>query len=241
MALNALIVDDERLARNELRRLLAAHPDVVVVGEAANIGDAEKSLREDNVDVLLLDIQMPGGTGFDLLERLERVPRVIFTTAYDAFAVRAFEVNALDYLMKPVHPDRLAAALDRVRGALVASADAGAEPPHRLEHVFVRDGERCWLIPVTAIALFESEGNYTRVCFDGNRPLVRTALQRLEARLDAAVFFRASRTHILNLRFVERIEPAVNDGLVVHLRGVGEVAVSRRQARRLRDAWSLDR
>jgi two-component system LytT family response regulator len=235
------IVDDERLARDELRRLLQSHADVVIAGEAGTIDEAVDRLSVAEVDLLLLDIQMPGGTGFDLLERLERVPRVIFTTAYDAFAVRAFEVNALDYLMKPVHPDRLAAALDRVRAALVAGADVAAEPPQRLEHVFVRDGERCWLIPVTAIALFESEGNYTRVCFDGNRPLVRTALQRLEARLDAAVFFRASRTHILNLRFVERIEPAVNDGLTAHLRGIGEVAVSRRQARRLRDAWSLDR
>jgi len=98
-----------------------------------------------------------------------------------------------------------------------------------------------WLIPVTSIALLESEGNCTRVCFDGNRPLVRTPLQRLEGRLDPAVFFRASRSHVVNLRFVERIDPAVNDGLIVHRRTVGEVPVSRRQARRLPDAWSIDR
>jgi len=110
-----------------------------------------------------------------------------------------------------------------------------------MERVFVRDGERCWLIPVSSIALFESEGNYTRVCFDGNRPLVRTPLHRLERRLDPAVFFRASRSHLLNLRFVDRIEPAVNDGLLVHLRSGATVVVSRRQARRLREAWSLDR
>ena len=239
--MRVLIVDDERLARDELRRLLRAHPDVVVVGEAATADDAAARLADDDVDLLLLDVEMPGASGFDLLERLDRVPRVIFTTAYDAFAVRAFEVNALDYLMKPVHPDRLAAALDRVRTAPAREAATDVPARERLERVFVRDGERCWLVPVASIAVFESEGNYTRVCFDGNRPLVRTPLQRLEARLDSSIFFRASRTHLLNLRFVERIEPAVNDGLVVHLRGGGEVMVSRRQARRLRDAWSLDR
>jgi len=237
--MRVVIVDDERLARDELRRLLHAHADVVVVGEAATADEAVACAADDDVDLLLLDIDMPGGSGFDVLERLERVPRVIFTTAYDAFAVRAFEVNALDYLMKPIHPDRLAAALDRVRATLAGSAEAA--PRQRLERVFVRDGERCWLIPVASIALLESEGNYTRVCFDGNRPLVRTPLQRLEGRLDPAVFFRASRSHIVNLRFVERIDPAVNDGLIVHLRTVGEVSVSRRQVRRLRDAWSIDR
>src|SRR3954468_1555662 len=115
--MKTLIVDDERLARDELRRLLNAHEDVVIAGEASTIDEAVDRLSGIDVDLLLLDIQMPGGTGFDLLERLDRVPRVIFTTAYDTFAVRAFEVNALDYLVKPVHPDRLAAALDRVRSA----------------------------------------------------------------------------------------------------------------------------
>lgn len=237
--MRVLIVDDERLARDELRRLLRMHPDVVVAGDAATADEAVARLTGDDVDLLLLDVEMPGGSGFDVLERLDRVPRVIFTTAYDAFAVRAFEVNALDYLMKPIHPDRLAAALARVRTTLAADAESG--PRRRLERVFVRDGERCWLIPVASIALLESEGNYTRVCFDGNHPLVRTPLQRLEARLDPAMFFRASRSHIVNLRFVDRIDPAVDDGLIVHLRTVGEVRVSRRQARRLRDAWSLDR
>jgi len=237
--MKVLIVDDERLARDELRRLLRVHPDVEIVGEAATADAAVARASASDVDLMLLDVEMPGGSGFDVLERLERVPAVVFTTAYDEFAVRAFEVNALDYLMKPIHPDRLASALARLRPTLATRTVAATSP--RLERVFVRDGERCWLIAVAAIALFESDGNYTRVCFDGNRPLVRTPLQRLEARLDPAVFFRASRTHILNLRFVERIEPAVNDGLTVHLRTVGDVPVSRRQARRLRDAWGIER
>jgi len=113
--LNVLIVDDERLARNELRRLLAVQADVAIAGEAANAADAEALLRAGGIDVLFLDIQMPGGSGFDLLERLDTVPAVIFTTAFDEYAVRAFEVSALDYLLKPIRPERLAAALAKVR------------------------------------------------------------------------------------------------------------------------------
>ena len=115
--MKALIVDDERLARNELRRLLAAHPDIVVAGDARNVDEAEARLRELPIDVVFLDIQMPGATGFDLLERLDRVPLVIFTTAYDAYAVRAFEVSAFDYLLKPIRPERLARTLERTRAA----------------------------------------------------------------------------------------------------------------------------
>jgi two-component system LytT family response regulator len=233
-----LIADDERLARTEVRRLLHAHPQVVVIGEATTVDEAVAATTSLEPDLLFLDIRMPGGTGFDVLERLDRIPLVIFTTAYDEFAIRAFEVNALDYLLKPIHPERLAHALDRASAALRQNA-APANTDSRLERIFVRDGERCWLVAVTSISLFESEGNYTRVYFDGNRPLVRTTLQHLEARLDPAVFFRVSRTHLVNLRAVDRLEPDVGEGLRAHLRTGQEVAVSRRQARRLRDTWEL--
>jgi two-component system LytT family response regulator len=236
--MRALIADDERLARDEVRRLLRAHPDVLVVGEATTVDETVDAATALEPDVLLLDIRMPGGTGFDVLERLDRVPAVIFTTAYDEFAIRAFEVSALDYLLKPIRPERLAAALDRVSAAAERHL-AGLHGHSRLGRVFVRDGDRCWLITVTSIALFEADGNYTRVYFDDNRPLVRTTLQRLETRLDPAVFFRASRTHIVNLRAIERLEPDVSDGLRAYLRTGHEVTVSRRQARRLRDIWGL--
>jgi two-component system, LytTR family, response regulator len=230
---NALIVDDERLARSELRRLLAAHPDVVIAGEAANIADAERWLRGGHVDVLLLDIQMPGGTGFDLLERLDAVPLVIFTTAYDEHAVRAFEVNAFDYLMKPIRADRLAAALAKVR----MTRSAGRRPmPDR---VFLRDGERCWIVAVADIVLFEAEGNYARACFGKERPLIRTSLQALESRVDPTLFFRASRRHLINLRHVEAVEGGVDESYTVRMRGGHSVAVSRRQSRKLRDTLSL--
>ena len=231
--MKALVVDDERLARRELRRLLADHPDVSIAGEAGNVEEALALLNRQPVDLLFLDIQMPGGSGFDLLERLEQVPLVIFTTAFDEYAIRAFEVNALDYLLKPIAPERLAAALDRVRRAPAPA------PRPLLERVFVRDGERCWLVNVADIRLLESEGNYARLYFGAHRPLILRSLQSLEARLDPATFFRASRGHIINLRWVGHMETGVDGRLVVTLRNGPQVPISRRQARRLRDELSL--
>jgi len=238
--MNVLIVDDERLARSELHRLLSVHPDVTVVAEAASPDDAEASLRKDDVDVMFLDIQMPGGSGFDLLERLGTLPLIIFTTAYDEYAVRAFEVNACDYLMKPVRPERLAAALDRARAAGQASRAAAAVPKRTWsDRVFLRDGDRCWIVALADIELFEADGNYTRAFFKAERPMVRTALQSLETRLDPAIFFRASRSHIINLRHVEAIDDGVDDSYTVRLRSGRSVDVSRRQSRRLRETLSL--
>jgi two-component system LytT family response regulator len=240
----ALIVDDERLARQELRRLLAAHPDVTVVGEAATVDDAEARLRERAVDLLFLDIKMPGATGFDLLERLDRVPLLVFTTAYDEFALRAFEVNACDYLLKPIRPDRLASALDKMRTLWSAARAAAATPAgprlrSATDRVFLRDGDRCWIVTMAEIVLFEGEGNYARVLFGGNRPLVRTSLNALEARVDPALFVRASRRHLINLRHVERIDPGADGGYIVSMRGGHSVVVSRRQSRQLRESLGL--
>jgi two-component system, LytTR family, response regulator len=241
---NALIVDDERLARQELRRLLRAHPDVTIVGEAALVDEAEARLNDLAVDLLFLDIKMPGASGFDLLERLERVPLLVFTTAYDEFALRAFEVNACDYLLKPIRPDRLAGALDKMRALWTAGRTATAAAPRlRLrsatDRVFLRDGDRCWIVTMGEIVYFEAEGNYARVCFGANRPLIRTSLNALASRLDPALFFRASRRHLVNLRFVEHVHRARDEGFVVRLRGGHAVSVSRRQSRALQAALEL--
>lgn len=233
--MRALIVDDERLARNELRRLLAQHPEVTIVGEARDADGAARQLEELDPDLLFLDVQMPGRSGFELLESLDEVPAVIFTTAYDEYALRAFEVSAVDYLLKPIVPERLALA---VRKALHAPGRAAAEPS-RLQQVFVRDGDRCWLVKLDEIALLESEGNYTRIYFGQERPLILRSLNALEERLDLSVFFRASRKHIVNLRWIESITPWVNGGLLVKLKGGSEVEMSRRQAARLRELTSL--
>jgi two-component system LytT family response regulator len=228
--MKALLIDDERLARLELRRLLAAHPEVEIAGEARSGDEALAMIAQLAPDLLFLDIQMPGMTGFELLERLDDLPQVIFTTAYDTYAIQAFEVNALDYLMKPIAPARLATAVGRVR----AKSDRG-----RLEQVFVRDGERCWIVRLTDIYLMESEGNYTRLHFGSERPLIRRSLNALEEQLDPAMFFRAGRGEIINLKWVEKVDIAVTGGLTVTLRGGRQVEMSRRQSARLREVLSL--
>lgn len=229
--MKALIVDDERLARVELRRLLAAHPEVEIAGEARGPEEALDLISSLSPDLLFLDIQMPGMTGFELLERLEDVPQVIFTTAYDAYAIRAFEVNALDYLMKPIAPARLAAALARVRPTRPSRS--------RLEQVFVRDGEKCWIVRLADVFLMESEGNYTRLCFGNDRPLIRRSLSSLEDQLDPAVFFRANRKQIVNLKWVEQTAIGIGGVLAVTLRGGREIEISRRAAARLKEIMSL--
>jgi len=228
--MKALIIDDERLGRLELRRLLAAHPEVEIVGEARGGEEALVLIAKLAPDLIFLDIQMPGMNGFELLERLEDLPQVVFTTAYDEYALKAFEVNALDYLLKPVAPARLAAALARVRPRT---------EPVRLEQVFVRDGDRCWIVHLPDIFLLESEGNYTRVNFGRERPLVRRSLNALEEQLDPAMFFRAGRKEIVNLKWIEQVDVSVAGGLVVTLRGGRSIEMSRRQSAKLREILSL--
>lgn len=257
--LEVLIVDDERLARAELRRLLDAHDDVTVVGEAATADAAESALAAERPDLLLLDVQMPGADGFDLLRRLDAVPEVVFATAYDEYAIDAFEVSALDYLVKPIDPDRLADTLDRVRHRLAsahgasdsdpdgasddASGDASTDgSPERLtpnDQVFVKDGDRYFLVRLKDVRLFESEGNYTRIYFDDGQPLVHRSLSYLEERLDPASFFRANRQYILNLAWVDDLEPWLGDRIIAKVDGAPDVEMSRRRSRTFRERMKL--
>jgi two-component system, LytTR family, response regulator len=232
--MRAMIVDDEPLARRELRRLLAEFAWIDIVGEAANVGEAAPLIDRLLPELLFLDIQMPGGTGFDLLERLEHLPRVVFTTAYDKHAVRAFEVNALDYLLKPIEPERLAAAVARAQAAASSTFAAAATSGIILERLFLRDGERCWFVPLREVKLFAAEGNYVRLSWDKIHPLLGRPLSSLEPRLDSKRFFRANRQQIINLEYIESVELGVNGRLHVQLRGGPEVQVSRRQARLFR-------
>jgi two-component system, LytTR family, response regulator len=231
----ALLVDDERLARAGLRRLLKAHDDITVVGEAANAKDAAAQIERLRPDVVFLDVEMPGRSGLELLEDLEDLPAVIFTTAHQGYAVRAFEVSAVDYLLKPIVAERLAAALERLRRA-AKTREAGV---NREQRVFLRDGERCWLVALEQIRMLESEGNYTRVYFGENRPLIYKSLNALEVRLNPATFFRASRSHIVNLRDIQSLAPQPNGGLVATLTGGIKIGISRRQSRKLREVMSL--
>lgn len=236
------IVEDSRLARQELRTLLAAVPDADIVGEAAELAPAREAIDALQPQLLLLDVELPGATGFDLLDQIEHVPLVIFTTAYDQHALAAFERNALDYLLKPIDPERLEAALAKARARLrpapvaapAATALKGAD-----DMVFLRDGERCWFVRLGDVAGFEACGNYAQAWFDGQRPLLARTLTSLEERLDPQLFFRASRSHLINLRWIQGIEPWSNDGYRVTLRDGHRVEVSRRQAKLLREKLEL--
>lgn len=235
------IVEDSRLARQELRTLLAAIPDADIVGEAAELAPARDAIETLQPELLLLDVELPGATGFDLLDQLEHLPLVVFTTAYDQHALAAFERNALDYLLKPIDPGRLEAALDKARARLrpvpVAAATTGLKGADDM--VFLRDGERCWFVRLGDIAGFESCGNYAQAWFDGQRPLINRTLTSLEEKLDPQLFFRASRSHLVNLRWVQDIQPWSNDGYRVTLRDGHQVEVSRRQAKLLREKLEL--
>jgi two-component system, LytTR family, response regulator len=226
--MKAIIIDDEPPARRELRRLLSDFPWIEIIGEAGNIAQAAPMVEALSPGLVFLDIQMPGGSGFDLLTRLEHLPRVIFTTAHDEHAVRAFEVNALDYLLKPIDPARLAAALARVGSA---NATRPPQPDAALEQLFVRDGPRCWFVPLREVRLLTSEGNYVRLSWGKTQPLLGRALATLEQRLDPNRFFRANRRQIINLDFIESVELGDSGRLHVQLREGPEVEISRRQAR----------
>ena len=231
--MKALIVDDEPLARRELRRLLGAIHGIDIVGEAGNIDDARERIESLAPEVVFLDIQMPGGTGFDLLAQLERVPRVIFTTAYDQYAVKAFDVNALDYLLKPIEPERLAAALRKLQTASPLPSGA-ASPGAPLEQLFVRDGPRCWFVPLREVSVISAEGNYVRLLWGRERPLLGRSLAALESKLDPKRFFRANRRELINLDHIQQVELGEGGRLHVQLRDGPEIEVSRRQARLFR-------
>ena len=239
--LKVLLVDDERLARSELKRLLNDYPDVEVIGEAANASEGLEKIEALNPDLVFLDIQMPGKSGFDMLTELEKAPHVIFVTAFDEYALKAFEVNALDYLMKPVEPKRLSDALIKVRqedeAERLSYTNRGMLSEN--DQVFVKDGERCWFVKLSEVRLFESVGNYAKVFFGTNKPLILKSLNALEERLDEKTFFRANRKHIINLRMIDKIEPYFNGGLLLDLIGGEKIEVSRRQAVKFKEMMSL--
>lgn len=245
--IKAVIIDDERLARNELKKLLQDFPEIEVIAEAANANEGIEKIEHLNPDLVFLDIQMPGKTGFDMLAELEKAPDVIFTTAYDDYALKAFEVNALDYLLKPVEPKRLADALQKLHLEENRDQEGLAEEEiavnksllHENDQVFVKDGERCWFVKLGEIRLFESVGNYAKIYFGGNKPLILKSLNALEERLDEKVFFRANRKHIVNLRLIEKIEPYFNGGLLLELKGGEKIEVSRRQTVKFKEMMSL--
>ena len=227
-----------------MQTLLAAMDGVECIGEADDVPAAREALARLHPDVVLLDIQMPSGSGFDVLDGLQVPPSVIFTTAYDQYAVQAFDANALDYLLKPVEASRLQAALDKARARIAEAAPTarssgdtaklGAE-----DTVFLRDGERCWFVALGEISRIVVDGNYARLWFRGQNALLSRSLAALEARLEPGLFFRANRNTLVNLRKVRGVELSVADGYDLTLEDGSQVEVSRRQARELRERLAL--
>ena len=241
--MKSLVIDDERLARKELISLLKNFEEIEIVAECSNADEAKEAILQHNPELIFLDIQMPGKNGFELLQDLEKVPKVIFVTAYDEYALKAFEVNALDYLLKPVEEDRLAEAVNKV---LMDDDDdeetsLSVKNDGRLgqdDQIFLKDGEKCWFVSLRDIKLFESEGNYVRVYFGNFKPLILKSLNNLEERLDHT-FFRTNRKYIVNLRWVQSVENWFNGGLRLTLKDGTQVEVSRRQGARFRELMSL--
>ncbi len=233
--MEAVIVEDSELARFELEHQLRNHPGVTVVGHAGDVEAAIALIESSAPDLVFLDIDLPGGNAFDVLERLTRVPRIVFTTAFDAHALKAFAYNTVDYLLKPIEPQRLAQTMGKLAGVLSATpARRAMDSP-----LFIKDGDHCFLVKPRDVRLIEAVGNYSRVHFQNQSPLLYRPLGAIEAQLPPERFFRANRQHIVNLDHVEQVAPWSNGGLMLTLRGGFEIEVSRRQGVRFRDALSL--
>src|SRR3954468_17682182 len=237
--MKAIIIDDERLARQELKNLLAAHKEVEVIAECSDAVQAKEKINELKPDIIFCDIQMPGKSGLELVEEISATVDVVFITAHDEHAIKAFELNAFDYLLKPVQPERLAETIKKLSVKESATKLDNNTPLTERDMVFIKDGDRCWFVRLSDIRLFESEGNYVRVYFDNNKPLILRSLNSLETRLNEKQFFRASRKHMINLSYIASVEPWFNGGMNVKLKDGREIEISRRQAVRLKEMMSL--
>lgn len=241
MNIRAVIVEDSRLARNELKELLKKYDDITLMGEAENVDEGYELIQAENPDLLFLDINMPEKDGFELLEMLDEVPMTIFTTAFDEYAIKSFEYNALDYLLKPVNEKRFAMALEKVRAKMETSKRDSDKTKKLTEgsQIFIKDGESCWLVKIGDILLFEIVGNYTRVFFDDKKPLLYKSLNQVEEKLPEDTFFRANRQQIVNTNYIENVVPWFNGKLKLTLMNGEEVEVSRRQSYIFKDRMSL--
>jgi len=241
-SIKAVIVEDSRLARNELKELIKKHPEIELLAEAENVDEGFELIQSTHPDVLFLDINMPEKDGFELLEMLDEVPITVFTTAFDEYAIKSFEYNALDYLLKPINEKRFALAIEKVKSKLEGSDEETTETKERLtgnSQIFIKDGEKCWLIKVGDISHLEIVGNYTRVFFQEERPMLYKSLNQVEEKLPEKYFFRANRQQIINTNFIQNVVPWFNGKLKLTMVNGDEVEVSRRQSYLFKDKMSL--
>lgn len=240
--IKVVIVEDSRLARNELKELLKGYSEIEILGEAENVDDGVELIEEIKPDLLFLDINMPEKDGFELLEMLDEVPITVFTTAYDEYAIKSFEYNALDYLLKPINEKRFALAIEKVKAKLEDSSKEVEKKEERLtgsSQIFIKDGEHCWIVRIGDITLLEIVGNYTRVFFQDQKPLLYKSLNQVEEKLPDKYFFRANRQQVINTNFIQNVVPWFNGKLKLTMKNGEEVEVSRRQSYLFKDKMSL--
>jgi len=237
--IKVIIVEDSRLARNELKELIKQHPELEVIAEAENVDKAYELITQLHPQLLFLDINMPEKDGFALLEMLEDVPAVVFTTAFDEYAIKSFEYNALDYLLKPINKQRFANAVEKAKEKIKVEEAATLQYLNENSQIFIKDGEKCWLVKVADIYLFEIVGNYTRVYFKDCKPLIYKSLNQIEERLPHNLFFRANRQQIVNLQYIKNVDNWFNGKLKATLLSGAEVEISRRQSALFKDMLSL--
>ncbi len=237
--IKAVIVEDSRLARNELKELIKNHPEIQIIGEAENVDLGFELINNTQPDLLFLDINMPEKDGFALLEMLDNVPITVFTTAFDEYAIKSFEYNALDYLLKPINPKRFAQAIEKVNTNLIERAEKNEKKLALDNQIFIRDGEKCWLVKISDIYLFEVDGNYTKVFFQNEKATINKSLNQIEEKLPEKYFFRANRNQIVNVQYIGKIETWFSGNLLVELPKDIKVEISRRQASNFKDKLSL--
>lgn len=240
MKIKTIIVDDERLAREEFKSLLTNYESIEIVGEYKNAKEAEAGILEHEVDLLFIDIQMPGETGLELIERIENAPRTVFVTAYDEFALKAFELNAYDYLLKPIDEDRLSEVISRIEEEhKIPEAVIDSKNLSKGDKILIKDGDKVWFVNIDDIRYFESDGNYVKVFFKNFHPLILRSLNSLSERIDSNLFFRANRKYLVNLNRIVNIETWFNGSLQVEMECGTKIDISRRQAIKFKDQFSL--
>ena len=237
--LKSIVVEDSRLAREGLVRMLSIFPEIKLVGEADHPSTALILIKKHKPDLIFLDIQMPGSSGFDLLEQLDYIPRVIFTTAYSEYAVRSFDYNTIDYLMKPISEKRLATAIQKLK---ITEDNSSKESKSVLEFnskIFVKDGEQCHLVALESIRYFESCKNYVIIYFNDTKAFVKKSLTNIEERLPNKHFFRISRQYVINLHEIKSIDLTIQEGYEIIMKDNKVLNVSRRNGEILRSLLSF--
>ncbi|MEA5425722.1 MULTISPECIES: LytTR family DNA-binding domain-containing protein [Arcicella] len=240
--IKTILVDDERLARQELKYLLQDYPDIQIIDEAENVDDAIEKIHRLQPDLIFLDIEMPEKNGFDLLDELEFIPKIVFVTAYNQYAIQAFESEAMDYLLKPMKAERLSRTIEKIRAEIQQTRISEAVSEGRLppdKRIFLKDGDKCYFVRLTEIYMIESVGNYCRFHFGSNRPMIHRSLNKIQERLDPNTFFRANRQQIINTEYIAEIDSYYKGGMKVVLNNGIELEISTRNSVAFKDMMGI--